>query len=206
MTITPQAHLSSVTEAPAPTRSLAVRRERAWDADAIAQVHTDAFSGPDLDGAPPTEVALVEAIRSSNAYVPGLSLVAEVGEDIVGHVLCSRAVVGDRYPALALAPLAVRPDARGAGVGSALVHAALGAADALGHPMVAVLGSTDWYPRFGFRPSTEVGVEAPAPWWGEHFQVRLLTTAVPTMQGRFRHAPAFQDAVDLPRLRLLQAA
>lgn len=42
--------------------------------------------------------------------------------------------------ALGLGPLAVRPDQQGQGVGQALMHAVLGAADALGKPFVALLG------------------------------------------------------------------
>ena len=54
---------------------------------------------------------------------------------------------------LALGPLSVRPDRQRQGVGSALMHAVLGAADALGERLVALLGSTAYYPRFGFRPA-----------------------------------------------------
>ena len=42
-------------------------------------------------------------------------------------------------------PLSVRPDRQRRGVGSALMHAVLGAADALGEPLVALLGSTAYY-------------------------------------------------------------
>ena len=153
-------------------------------------MHADAFAVPDAEG-PPGEVALVEAIRESNAYVFGLSLVAEVDGEMVGHVLCSRATVENRYPALAMEPLGVRRDHRGQGVGTALVNAVLGAADALGHTMVGVLGSPEYFGRFGFEPAGVHGIEAPENWWGESFQVRTLTTAAPQMQGRFAYAPAF---------------
>ena len=173
-----------------PTRALVVRRERPTDHEAVAEVHADAFAAPDQEG-PPGEVALVEALRQSNAYVFGLSLVAEVDGEMVGHVLCTRATVDDRYPALAMAPLGVRRDHRGEGVGTALVNAVLGAADALGHTMVGVLGSPDYYGRFGFSPSRVHGIDAPETWWGDSFQVRDLTTASPQMQGRFQYAAPF---------------
>jgi putative acetyltransferase len=110
---------------------------------------------------------------------------------MVGHVLATRATVDGRYPALALAPLAVAQDHRGHGIGTALVNGVLGAADALGHTMVGVLGSPDWFGRFGFQPSHELGIEAPEAWWGDNFQVRRLTTASDQMTGRFAYAAPF---------------
>jgi putative acetyltransferase len=173
-----------------PTRALVVRRERPTDHGAVAEVHADAFGRPDAEG-PPGEVALVEALRQSNAYVFGLSLVAEVDEELVGHVLVTRATVDQRYPALAMAPLGVRRDHRDQGIATALVNGVLGAADALGHTMVGVLGSPDWFGRFGFVPSRVHGIEAPEDWWGDSFQVRALTTASDQMTGRFEYAAPF---------------
>ena len=60
-------------------------------------------------------------------------------DEVIGHVLGTRGHVG-QDPVVALGPLAVRPDRQKNGVGSALMHAVLGAADALGEPLVALLG------------------------------------------------------------------
>jgi putative acetyltransferase len=54
---------------------------------------------------------------------------------------------------IALGPLAVRPDRQQNGVGSALMHAVLGAADALGEPLAALLSNPAYYQRFGFELS-----------------------------------------------------
>jgi putative acetyltransferase len=176
----------------AATRALVVRREQPDDHGAVAEVHAEVFARPGQAG-PPGEVALVEGLRTSNAYVYGLSLVAEVDGELVGHVLASRATVDGRYPALAMAPLGVRRDHRNSGVGTALVNAVLGAADALGHTMVGVLGSPEWFGRFGFQPSRAFGIEAPESWWGDSFQVRRLTTASDQMTGRFAYAAPFHQ-------------
>ncbi len=181
--IAPEGEVASV-------RSLVVRREQPSDHEAVAEVHADAYAHADQVG-PPGEVAVVEALRQSNAYVFGLSLVAEVDEELVGHVLVTRATVDQRYPALAMAPLGVRRDHRDQGIATALVNGVLGAADALGHTMVGVLGSPDWFGRFGFVPSRVHGIEAPEDWWGDSFQVRALTTASDQMTGRFEYAAPF---------------
>ncbi len=71
------------------------------------------------------------------------------------------------------------------------MHAVLAAADALDEPAVCLLGSPAYYSRFGFRRSTDVGIDPPDPAWGEHFQVRLLTAWTAELRGTFRYAAAF---------------
>jgi putative acetyltransferase len=172
---------------------LKIRREGFRDKAAIADVHRHAFRRPfaPLDP-PPVEVALVDALRESDAWIPHLSFVAlDVGE-IVGHVVCTRAWLDpDELPVLGLGPLGVLPHHQGLGVGSALMHTVLGAADALDEILVGLLGDPGFYRRFGFEPAYSRGVKAPDPEWGAHFQVRTLSTVPPFLQGTFRYAAPF---------------
>jgi putative acetyltransferase len=92
---------------------------------------------------------------------------------------------------LALGPLSVRPDRQRQGVGKALVHAVLGAADALGEPLVTLLGSTRYYPRFGFRLAAEYGITPQHPEWEPDFQVRTLTAYDPAVRGEFAYPEPF---------------
>jgi putative acetyltransferase len=134
---------------------------------------------------------LVDALRASRGWIPELSLVAvDPGGDVAGHVVCSRGSVGGA-PVLALGPLSVRPDRQLSGVGSALMHAVLGAADALGEPLVALLGSTAYYPRFGFRLAREYGITPQEPQWVPHFQIRTLTAYDPSLRGPFAYPEPF---------------
>jgi putative acetyltransferase len=170
-----------------------VRREEPADIEGIRAVHTAAFPAPD-EGQVPVEVGLVDALRASDAWVPALSLVAcEPGNDqLIGHVVCTRASVAGR-PALGLGPLGVLPGRQRQGVGSALMHAVLAAADALDFPVVVLLGHPGYYPRFGFRPAAELGIVPPDPSWREAFQARPLAAYTDDVQGEFAYAAPFTE-------------
>jgi putative acetyltransferase len=71
------------------------------------------------------------------------------------------------------------------------MHAVLAATDALDYPLVVLLGHVDYYPRFGFVPAASLGIEAPDPGWGAHFQARPLAAHHPGLRGRFRYAAPF---------------
>ena len=71
------------------------------------------------------------------------------------------------------------------------MHAVLGAADALGEPVVVLLGHRDYYPRFGFRPAADLGIAPPVAEWAPHFQARALSAYDPDLRGTFRYAAAF---------------
>jgi putative acetyltransferase len=168
-----------------------IRRETAHDRDAIRNVTAAAFAQPDRPDAVPAEAGLVDQLRAHSAWLPELSLVAvDPGGEVVGHVLCTRGQVGP-VAALAAAPLSVRPDRQRVGVGSALMHAVLGAADALGEPLVALLGDPKYYARFGFRLSSKYRIAPPMPAWEPHFQVRTLTAFDPRTTGVFTYPVPF---------------
>ena len=142
-----------------------IRPEAPRDQDAIHTVHRRAFPGED-------EARLVDDLRrDGNAAI---SLVAETERGIVGHILFSRLQAPLR--ALALAPLAVGPEAQGQGIGSALVRAGLDRAVAEGWDAVFVLGEPAFYGRFGF--SAEEAKSFACVYGGEHFMVRLFGKTV----------------------------
>ena len=133
----------------------------------------------------------MDALRVSDEWLPRLSIVAVDAHDILGHVVCSRATLDNVEPVLGLGPIGVMTDRQGNGVGHALMHAVLAAAEALDETTVGVLGEPAFYARFGFRPAREVGIVSPERAWGDYFQIRVLTAgAGPT--GRFRYAPPFE--------------
>jgi putative acetyltransferase len=163
-----------------------IRAETGADRTAIRELNEQAFGDrvvPDL----------VDAIRVSDRFVPELSLVADDGGELIGHVLLSYVDLepGTRQ-ILQLGPLAVRPAYQRRGVGSALVHEALRLAEERGEPMVMIEGDPGYYGRFGFRLSQELGIEPPPKVKAQYFMVRTLSGYDPALRGQAIYSEAFQ--------------
>jgi putative acetyltransferase len=129
-----------------------IRPEDADDAAAIYAVHCAAFPTDD-------EARLVDALRAAGHAT--ISLVAELETQLVGHVLFSPvSVVGatGRLNGLGLAPVAVLPAHQRRGIGSDLIREGLAACRDAGYGYVVLVGHPEYYPRFGFRPASQVGL------------------------------------------------
>jgi putative acetyltransferase len=166
-----------------------VRRERPTDRAASRAVQAAAF---DQGEGEPVEARLLDQLRECDGWLPALSWVAEIDGQVVGHNICTRGYV-DNVSAVGLGPIGVMPDSQRTGVGSALMHAMIGAADAAGEPLIALLGDPGYYSQFGFLPSTYLGVAPPEMEWGRHFQVLPLSAWKDSITGSFRYSTPFDE-------------
>ena len=113
------------------------------------------------------EARLVDVLRNGRSFVPGLSIVAVKGKEVVGHILFTRVSIkinnggGKEHLSLSLAPMAVRPGFQNQGIGSRLVRYGLEKASKMGFASVVVLGHREYYPRFGFIAAATFGLEPP---------------------------------------------
>lgn len=167
-----------------------VRTETPAYHQAVSAVLEAAFAGP-------SEALLVDLIRRSEHFEPGLSLVADAGGPVVGHVLFSRVGFRGKGPAeiYCLAPLAVHPDHQRAGAGTALVEEGLRRLDEMGEPLVVLEGIPAYYPRFGFERGSLHGLTVPDPRVpDEAFMIRRLSAYDPSITGRPVYPPAFHEA------------
>lgn len=162
-----------------------IRPETEADRAEIRKVNEEAFGRA-------AEADLVDAIRASDRFVPELSLVATVEEDVVGHVLLSYVEIEPgAHPVLQLGPLAVLPSHQRRGIGSALVIEAVRATEARAEPLILIEGNPRYYERFGFRRSDESGIEAPVGVDQQYFMVRPLTAYDPALRGRAVYSEPF---------------
>ncbi len=161
-----------------------VRPETREDWGAIDAVHQQAFARPG-------EAALVRALRREAK--PYLGLVAQKDRRVVGQIAFSPvAIDGGSPPALGLGPLAVEPGLQRAGIGSGLVRAGLARCAALAK-IVVVLGHADYYPRFGFRSASALGLRYRSEVFDPSFFVlELVPGALAGVSGWVRYHEAFE--------------
>lgn len=169
-------------------QEIKIREERQGDVEAIAVVNRSAFGGED-------EAQLVIALRTSPSFVPELSLVAEVGGRVSGHILLFHAKLarqhGETDDVLALAPMAVVPSQSHRGIGSMLIQEAVRRANALGYGAIVVVGHPDYYTRFDFTPAVRHGVRCDLPVLEESITARELTAGALRGGGVVRYPPEF---------------
>jgi putative acetyltransferase len=150
----------------------------------IRAITQAAFGGDD-------EADLLDRLREDGLV--RLSLVAVEDGQVVGHALFTAlpvSVDGREVEALCLAPVSVRPDYQGTGVGSMLIREALARLAHSGFEAVVVLGHPGYYPRFGF--SAALAAKLAAPFSGEAFMaLELVEGALRGESGRVSYPSAF---------------
>ena len=135
-----------------------IRQEKEEDRPAVEAVVASAFENKEHSDH--QEHVLVDKLRESRAFVPDLSLVAEVDGLLVGYILFTEIKVGGDT-LLALAPVAVLPDWQRRGVGGELIREGHRIAAGLGYKGCVVLGHADYYPRFGYTKAVLFDIKAP---------------------------------------------
>ena len=161
-----------------------VRAENAAERSAIRSINEAAFGGQD-------EADLVDRLRADGLVL--VSLVAEMQQRIVGHILFSRMSIettGSSVSAVALAPMAVLPEHQRRGIGGQLIRHGLNLLRARGERIVIVVGHSDYYPRFGFSSEKARSIEGPFP-RDVFMAMELSPGALNGVHGRVTYPAAF---------------
>jgi putative acetyltransferase len=147
---------------------------------------------------------LAEALQDAPAGVDGLSFVAELDGQLLGHAQLSRSWLDapERLvEVLVLSPVSLVPEFQRHGLGGRLVNHALREAAEVGAPMVFLEGSPHYYRRFGFETASRRGFTAPSVRIPDAaFQVVVLPSYETWMTGALVYAEQFW-ALDCVGLR-----
>lgn len=150
-----------------------IRDETTADIQAIEELTIAAFKTLAVSGH--TEQFIIKALRAAGALP--LSLVAEIGGRVVGHVAFSPVSISDGAAGwYGLGPVSVLPELHRQGIGSALIREGLARLKGMGGQGCALVGDPAYYPRFGFRNHPRLAHEGVPP---EVFMVLSFGGAMP---------------------------
>lgn len=142
---------------------ITIRQEEEKDYKEVFKLTEEAFR--DIEHSDHKEHFLVEKLRKSEAFIPELSLVAENGNGILaGHILFTKLIVengSETFESLALAPVSVKPEFQNQGVGGLLIQEGHRIARKLGYQSVILIGHENYYPKFGYKKTSNFGISFP---------------------------------------------
>ncbi len=167
--------------------NIEVRPETEAERSAVFDLNVAAFPSP-------AEAKLVDSLRRSAE--PYISLVATNGPDIVGHIMFTPVTLDafSELKLMGLAPMAVSPALQRSGIGTMLVNAGLEQCRERGIGAITVLGHAEYYPRFGFRPASEWGIECEYDVPDDVFMLLELSPGyLKDCKGTIRFHAAFAD-------------
>ena len=163
--------------------AILIRPEVSDDVELIDKIVAAAFGSND-------EAKLVRLIRERDESI--MSLVAESGDEVVGHVMASPIVIDPPCEGVfaGVAPLAVSPECQAKGTGSELMKAVEEVAREKGIDALFLLGSPAYYPRFGYVAS-HIGNEYGAT--DAFMHLELTPGILDGVEGTAKYVTAFQE-------------
>jgi putative acetyltransferase len=171
---------------------LIIRPEREKDYPKIREVNDLAF-GQENEG------ILIKKLRQTEKFIRELSLVAELDDEVVGHILFYPVVIRSaplKFQTLSLGPMAVSPEYQRQGIGSQMVKEGLETAKTLGYKSVIVVGHPEYYPRFGFKPASQWKIKVPFDVPDEAFlALELVIDELKGKSGTVEYPEEFNEAM-----------
>jgi predicted N-acetyltransferase YhbS len=172
-----------------------IRQENQSDHRAVFALIEKAFKNEAFSDS--KEQFLVERLRNSDAFIPELSLVAEIDNRVVGHILLTKIkIISEKhaFDSLALAPVTVLPDFQKLGIGGQLSRYAHKIAIELGYSSIILLGHKDYYPKFGYSRADKFGIELPFDVPAEHcMAIELIENGLKGVNGTVEYPKAFGE-------------
>jgi len=147
------------------------------------------------------EHLLVSKLRDVDAFVPELNYVAEIDGKLVGHIIYTKSWIesedGSSHEMLTFGPLTVSPDFQSKGIGKALMKHTFEVAKKLGYRAVLIFGHPNYYPRVGFKRSSEFGITTSDGSSFDAFMVYpLYNGALDGIRGKYFIDPVYEQLTE----------
>lgn len=154
----------------------------------------------------PYEHWMVHELRKRDGILE-LSLVAEIDDQIVGHIICSKAEVrkdDKTLPVLNFGPISVHPTFQRKGVGKALMRAMIEKAKIMGFGAILFFGRPEYYPQFGFEEASKFGIKTCD---GKNFPAFMAMELIkgyltPVCGGNFYESDIYNDELNRDKVKI----
>ncbi|MAT71374.1 MAG: GNAT family N-acetyltransferase [Planctomycetaceae bacterium] len=171
------------------------RRHTQSDVPAIVQLFTSVFADAEGDAEGELIGRLAKDLFEQTDQRDLFNFVAASQGEIVGSIFFTRLTFQASGPVFLLAPVAVRTDKQGQGVGQALIRHGLQAVREQGVVAALTYGDPRFYTKVGFRGISEQTIAAPYElsqpegWLGQS----LAGTSLETLAGKCACVEAFRE-------------
>jgi predicted N-acetyltransferase YhbS len=147
------------------------------------------------------EHLILHKIRNSKCYIPELDLVAVFENEIIGHIISTKAKIVDssklEHEVLCVGPLSVLRDFQNKGIGSILINNSIAIAKESGYCGMILFGNPDYYHRFGFVNAQKFNITTKDSQNFEPFMaLELQNNGFEKKEGRFFEDNAFEILQD----------
>jgi predicted N-acetyltransferase YhbS len=142
------------------------------------------------------EHLVLHSIRTSECYIRELDLVAFVNQQIIGHIISTKAKIIDsmnsEHEILCVGPISVLPEFQKKGIGSKLIEYSIELARKLGFVGMILFGNPDYYQRFGFRNAKEFEITTKDLQNFDPFMaLQLKANGIEKLKGKFYEGEAY---------------
>lgn len=175
--------------------SILIRQEEKNEHHKVEEIVLKAFWNKHHLGC--NEHLLVHKMRNSDVYLPQLSRVAVVENEIVGVICFVKTMLqnGNRTKEIVtFGPLCVAPEWQGCGIGGVLLLETLKLAREFGYEGAVIFGEPEYYPLHGFKTCDNFGITTMD---GKNFDaflgIELVEDGLRSFGGKFCIPDLFED-------------
>ncbi|MCK5775864.1 MAG: N-acetyltransferase [Bacteroidales bacterium] len=142
-------------------------------------------------------VNMFHKMIETELLIPELTRIARINNQIIGVLISGSAEIkkGKKsIDTISLTMIAVIPAYQNLGIGGELIQNAFDKARSLNYQSVIVMGDEDYYPRFGFKPTTEFNIICPFDISDQNFMAKeLFPDALSKHSGTVKYHSIYND-------------